>query len=72
MRRQLGTFTYPISCLYVFSDRYVLMGNHRDAWMNGATDAVSGTTTMMETSRVFAELMKTGIITYCPKHICFS
>ena len=48
------------------------MGNHRDAWMNGATDAVSGTTTMMETSRVFAELMKTGIIIYCPKHLCFS
>jgi len=28
--------------------------------MNGATDAVSGTSIMMETSRVFYELMKTG------------
>lgn len=41
-------------------DRYVLMGNHRDAWMNGATDATSGTGVMMEASRVFHELMETG------------
>ncbi|XP_067928458.1 putative N-acetylated-alpha-linked acidic dipeptidase isoform X2 [Watersipora subatra] len=41
-------------------DRYVIMGNHRDAWMNGAVDATSGTAVMMETSRVFSKLMKTG------------
>lgn len=41
-------------------DRYVLMGNHRDAWVFGAADAVSGTTVLMELSRGLGELLKTG------------
>lgn len=39
-----------------------MMGNHRDAWMFGATDASSGTSVMMETAAMFSELMKTGEI----------
>ena len=39
----------------------MLSGNHYDAWMFGATDALSGTVTLMETSRAFSELMKTGL-----------
>ncbi|XP_064600785.1 uncharacterized protein LOC135466961 [Liolophura sinensis] len=41
-------------------DRYVILGNHRDAWVFGAIDPSSGTAAMMEVSRVFAELVRTG------------
>lgn len=41
-------------------DRYVLMGNHRDAWVFGAADAVSGTSILMEVSRGLGELLKNG------------
>ena len=41
-------------------DRYVLMGNHRDAWVFGAADAVSGTSVLMEVSRGLGELLKSG------------
>lgn len=50
----------PLTLIY-HTDRYVLIGNHRDAWMFGATDASSGTSVMMEMSRIFHELMKTGM-----------
>jgi len=39
------------------ADRYVLLGNHRDAWMFGAVDPSSGTAVMMEVSRVLAQLV---------------
>ena len=41
-------------------DRYVLMGNHRDAWVFGAADAASGTSVLMEVSRGLGELLKSG------------
>ncbi|XP_052768673.1 N-acetylated-alpha-linked acidic dipeptidase 2-like [Mya arenaria] len=41
-------------------DRYVLVGNHRDAWVFGALDPSSGTATMMEMSRVIGQLVKSG------------
>lgn len=41
-------------------DRYVLMGNHRDAWVYGSIDPSSGTAVMMEVARVMANLAKTG------------
>ena len=41
-------------------DRWVVMGNHRDAWVFGAVDPNSGTATMLETARAFGELLKTG------------
>lgn len=41
-------------------DRYVLLGNHRDAWVFGAVDPTSGTAVMMEVSRVLAEIVKEG------------
>ncbi|KAL4238036.1 hypothetical protein ACF0H5_002747 [Mactra antiquata] len=41
-------------------DRYVLVGNHRDAWVFGALDPSSGTAVMMEMSRVMGELVKSG------------
>ncbi|XP_028396937.1 glutamate carboxypeptidase 2-like [Dendronephthya gigantea] len=41
-------------------DRWVLIGNHRDAWGFGAVDASSGTSVMMEISRGVSELLKKG------------
>lgn len=41
-------------------DRYVALGNHRDAWVFGAIDPSSGTATMMEVSRVMGQLLKKG------------
>ena len=41
-------------------DRWVIMGNHRDAWVFGAVDPNSGTTAMLETARAFGALLKKG------------
>lgn len=41
-------------------DRYVLIGNHRDAWVHGAIDASTGTSVTAEIGRVLGELLKTG------------
>lgn len=41
-------------------DRYVLMGNHRDAWVYGAADAISGSSILMELSRGLSKLLKSG------------
>ena len=43
-------------------DRWVLLGNHRDAWGFGAVDASSGTAAMMEISRGVSELLKQGTV----------
>ncbi|XP_070577792.1 N-acetylated-alpha-linked acidic dipeptidase 2-like [Ptychodera flava] len=41
-------------------DRYVIVGNHRDAWVHGAVDATSGSATMLEVSSAFGQLVKSG------------
>ena len=41
-------------------DRWVIMGNHRDAWTFGAVDPNSGTSTMLEAARGFGALLKKG------------
>ena len=41
-------------------DRYVLVGNHRDAEFFGAVDASSGTAALMEISRVLGKLKRDG------------
>lgn len=41
-------------------DRYVFLGNHRDAWVYGAADALTGMSVLKETSRVLGELVKEG------------
>jgi N-acetylated-alpha-linked acidic dipeptidase len=41
-------------------DRWVIMGNHRDAWTFGAVDPNSGTSAMLEAGRGFAQLLKSG------------
>ncbi|KAI4377078.1 hypothetical protein MLD38_014764 [Melastoma candidum] len=41
-------------------DRYVLLGNHRDAWAFGAADPNSGTATLLEVARRLEKLQKKG------------
>lgn len=41
-------------------DRYVLMGNHRDAWTFGAADPNSGTAALLETARGFGQMLRGG------------
>jgi N-acetylated-alpha-linked acidic dipeptidase len=41
-------------------DRWVILGNHRDAWVFGAVDPNSGSSAMLEVGRGFASLLKQG------------
>ena len=42
-------------------DEWVVMGNHRDAWVFGGVDPSSGTASMMELTRALGELKKQGV-----------
>ena len=41
-------------------DQWIIRGNHRDAWVNGADDPLSGLVAMMEEARNIGELARTG------------
>jgi N-acetylated-alpha-linked acidic dipeptidase len=41
-------------------DQWIIRGNHRDAWVNGADDPTSGQVAMMEEARSIGELVKAG------------
>jgi N-acetylated-alpha-linked acidic dipeptidase len=41
-------------------DEWIIRGNHRDAWVNGADDPTSGLVAMMEEARAIAELARSG------------
>lgn len=41
-------------------DRYILLGNHRDAWTFGAVDPNSGTAALLDVARRYAMLMRLG------------
>ena len=41
-------------------DRFVIFGNHRDAWGYGAVDPSSGTAIMMEVARVLGTRLASG------------
>jgi N-acetylated-alpha-linked acidic dipeptidase len=42
-------------------NEWVVLGNHRDAWVFGGVDPSSGTAAMMELTRALAKLAKSGI-----------
>lgn len=42
-------------------DEWVLLGNHRDAWVYGGVDPVSGTAAMLELTRSLGELKRQGV-----------
>ena len=41
-------------------DRYVILGNHRDAWVTGAADPHSGTAPLLEVGRALGMLRSQG------------
>ncbi|MFZ1699828.1 MAG: M28 family metallopeptidase [Pyrinomonadaceae bacterium] len=41
-------------------DQWIIRGNHHDAWVNGASDPISGIVAEMEEARAIGELAKTG------------
>lgn len=43
-----------------YPDQWLMLGNHRDAWVHGAVDPNSGTSVMLELARSFGELKKQG------------
>ncbi len=43
-----------------FPDEWVIRGNHHDAWVNGASDPVSGASAELEEARALGELRKQG------------
>ena len=42
-------------------DEWVVLGNHRDAWVFGGVDPSSGTASMMEMTRALGQLAKNGM-----------
>ncbi len=45
---------------HVEPERWVIVSNHRDAWVYGAVDPSSGTATTLETCRALGEAVKAG------------
>jgi len=41
-------------------DRWIIRGNHHDAWVNGAADPVAGLVALMAEAKAVGELAKTG------------
>ncbi|CAL3963536.1 unnamed protein product [Diplocarpon coronariae] len=41
-------------------EKSIIVGNHRDAWVYGATDPGSGTAVMLEVVRIFGDLVERG------------
>lgn len=44
-----------------FPDEWVILGNHRDAWVFGGVDPSSGTASMLEMTRNLGQLLRAGI-----------
>ncbi|MEP7317100.1 MAG: transferrin receptor-like dimerization domain-containing protein [Panacibacter sp.] len=43
-----------------YPDEWVVRGNHHDAWVNGASDPISGQAALLEEAKSIGELLKTG------------
>lgn len=54
-----------LECPFVFTDEYVILGCHHDAWTVGASDPGSGVAVMMELVHAFGQLVKKGKIHGC-------
>jgi N-acetylated-alpha-linked acidic dipeptidase len=53
-----------------FPDQWIIRGNHHDAWVNGASDPLSGMVSELEEARSIGELVKNGFkpkrtLVYC-------
>lgn len=45
---------------FKYPDEWVMRGNHHDAWVNGASDPISGQAAMLEEAKAMGDLLKTG------------
>ena len=45
---------------HAHTDRFVILGNHRDAWVFGGVDPNSGTAVLMELARSLSQLRSFG------------
>ncbi|MEZ5307100.1 MAG: transferrin receptor-like dimerization domain-containing protein [Pyrinomonadaceae bacterium] len=43
-----------------YPDQWIMRGNHHDAWVNGASDPISGMVALLEEARAVGELAKEG------------
>lgn len=43
-----------------YPDEWIVRGNHYDAWVNGASDPISGQAALLEEAKAIGELVKTG------------
>ncbi|MBN8836874.1 MAG: M28 family peptidase [Sphingobacteriia bacterium] len=43
-----------------FPDEWVVRGNHHDAWVNGASDPISGQSALLEEAQAIGQLVKQG------------
>lgn len=43
-----------------YPDQWILYGNHHDAWVNGASDPISGAASLLESARALATMYKNG------------
>ncbi|MDD5544472.1 MAG: transferrin receptor-like dimerization domain-containing protein [Acidobacteriia bacterium] len=41
-------------------DEWIVRGNHHDAWVNGASDPISGQVALIEEARAYGQLLKQG------------
>ncbi len=44
----------------VYPDQWIVYGNHHDAWVNGASDPISGAASLLEAARTLATMYKQG------------
>ncbi len=44
----------------LYPDEWIIWGNHHDAWVNGASDPVSGASALLEAAHALAEMVKHG------------
>ncbi len=44
----------------MYPDQWIIRGNHQDAWVNGASDPISGTSAELEEARALGILLKQG------------
>jgi N-acetylated-alpha-linked acidic dipeptidase len=44
----------------VYPDEWIVWGNHHDAWVNGASDPISGASALLEAAHAAAEMVKRG------------
>lgn len=52
----------------IFPNEWVMRGNHHDAWVNGASDPISGQSAMLNEAKAIGDLLKTG---WKPKRTIF-